>query len=293
MRQRESNVWLPKNLFARFLVVALFVVGTMLMGINLYGLTQSIRKPGLGLDRPEDLRFVPKEVWSYERSIQEIYELHDIRDRTKAARQAIKVVKQALVHPDWFGVDPVEYRQTIPIWENYFLYIVGRFSDLPQFQRYHFVDYRRSIRRGIGVCGDASMVLSSILSELRVKNRILSFDGHVIVEYLGENGNWTLADPDFGVSLNMDIQQLKNNGDSIKMAYKNAGYSDDDINTLMKSYGTPYAVFDSVYDFMSMRFIFEYITYVLKWMLPALLVAPGLWFLYRGKRRATQKRTVV
>jgi hypothetical protein len=43
---------------------------------------------------------------------------------------------------------------------------------------------------------------------LGVENRIVSFDGHVIVEYQAANDEWYLADPDFGVLLGSNLQQL-------------------------------------------------------------------------------------
>lgn len=258
------------------------------MSINLYGLTQTVRKPGLGVGTPEELRFVPQEVWSYEQSMQAIVELHSIQDKDEAAKRAIDVVKQALVHPDWYRVDPVEYRQLVPIWNNYFLYFVGRLSGLPQFERYHFADYRRSIRRGIGMCGDASMVLSSVLDRLDIQNRILSFDGHVIVEYRDARGAWRLADPDFGVSIRSSLKHLTESAESTKADYKNAGYSDSEVEYLIRIYRTPYVIFESVYDFMALRFIFEHVSYVLKWVLPILLLAQGLLF-WRLRRHKLEK----
>src|SRR5690606_25937644 len=108
-----------------------------------------------------ELRFVPTSVWSYEESMLRIEGLRKMQDKDAAVKRAVRVVNGALVHPDWYRVDPVEYRQLVPVWENFFLYFLGKFSGLPQFERYHFANFRRSIERGIGMCGDASMVLSS------------------------------------------------------------------------------------------------------------------------------------
>lgn len=266
----------------------LLLIGIILLGINLYGLAQPIRKPDLGLGDPREFRFVPEQVWSYEESMRHVEALSLIPDRDEAVKQSVYVVNQALVHPDWFRVDPVKYRQLIPIWENYFLHFIGRVSDLPQYERYHFANYRRSIQRGIGMCGDASMVLSSILDTLDIGNRIISFNGHVIVEYQAADGTWRLADPDFGVLLSADLAQLVEDETQVRQDYLAAGYKEDEVDFLLKSYTTPYAVFDDTYHFMTKRYIFEYASYVLKWIVPIVLIALGL--LYQAWRSSGPRR---
>lgn len=290
MDQHKPTEWLNRKSVVSVAVPVMFITGIILMGINVYGLPQPIRKPGLGLDDPKELRFVSESVWSYERSMQAIAQLHDISDKDEAARQAAVVVSHALVHPDWFRVDPVEYRQLVPVWENYYLHLIGRFSGLPQFERYHFSDYKRTIRRGIGLCGDAAMVMSSVLDELDIENRILSFDGHVIVEYQDSRGKWRLADPDFGVLISADIKRLRQDPESVRVDYRKAGYTEDEITTLVEIYRTPYAVFDGVYHFMTRRFIFEYVSYVMKWLIPALLLLQGGVYWYWRKQKSSNRQ---
>lgn len=269
----------------KILVSVLFVFGFALMCLNLYGLTQSIRRPGLGVDDHAQLRFVPKEVWSYEEAIASVAELKQFSgDRGQLVEKANVLVNSMLIHPEWNQVDPVEYRQLIPVWENYFLYLLGRYSGLPQFERYHYADYKRSIRRGIGLCGDASMVMSSILDEMGVENRIVSFRGHVIVEYEGEEGLKRLADPDFGVMLRADLAELTEKPSIIAADYFKAGYSRRDVDSLLRSYATEYALFDDTYHFLRKRYLFEYFSYVFKWIFPLILMLPALLVVMRNRR---------
>ena len=225
-----SSNWQAVRRNRFFLVGALIglVIGLVLMSINLYGLTQPIRKPGLGVTDQEQLRFVPSEVWSYEQSMAAIEKLDTSLPVNDLVGEANAVVNQSLVHVEWLKVNPVEYRQLVPIWENYFVWAVGKFSGLPQFERYHFANYKRSIRRGIGICGDASMILSSILDNQGIENRIVSFGGHVIVEYLDEGGNSYLVDPDFGVELNGSLQHLVETPSNLHMGgcsfFRRSGY---------------------------------------------------------------------
>ncbi|GGY80148.1 hypothetical protein GCM10007071_29340 [Marinobacter zhanjiangensis] len=264
-----------------WLGVFCLIIGIILLSINLYGLTQHIRKPGLGVSDHEQLRFIPDEVWSYQESMTAIDQLGRIDDRNQLAETANNVVNQSLVHVDWKRVDPQEYRQLVPIWENYFLWAIGQFSGLPQFERYHYADYRRNIRRGIGICGDASTILSSVMDRYDVPNRIISFRGHVIVEYQDESGDHYLMDPDFGVSLDTSLKGLLRDPESFKHRYLSAGYSEGEIDYLFEAYAKGYSIFEDTYHFMTLRYWFEEVSYLAKWLMPILMIVlSGIYLLW-------------
>ncbi|MFL1405675.1 hypothetical protein ACJO2E_10080 [Marinobacter sp. M1N3S26] len=283
MTARTSTPRSVKKVFLDAFFLLLALAGMALMLINAYGLTQPIRKPGLGINDHDQLRFIPEEVWSYEQSLEAIDQLGGGSTRSLVG-QANRVVNQSLIHIDWVDVDPKEYRQLVPIWENYFLWGIGKFSGLPQFERYHYANYKRNIRRGIGICGDASTVLSSILDNHGIENRIVSFHGHVIVEYEDKEGNRYLADPDFGVELEGNLEQLVRDPDRFRKHYSEAGYPPDEVDYLFKAYESRFAIFDDTYHFMTKRYIFEEVSYILKWLLPlALLAFSGIYFLWRRR----------
>ena len=272
------------GLFSTLVLTAL--IGILLLSINLFGLSQSVRKPGLEETSPEKLRFVPEQVWSYRQSMAAIDDLAGAEARYELAERANRVVHQSLVHIDWERVDPNEFRQLIPIWENYFLWAVGRFSSLPQFERYHYADYRRSILRGIGICGDASIALSSIMDRYLIPNRIVSFDGHVIVEFQTDAGEWLLMDPDFGVALGTSLDRLEQNEDRVKARYLNAGYSEREVEYLFEAYRSDPVIFEDTFSFMTLRYLFEEMTYLLKWPIPiALILVPVLWMVRSRRQR--------
>lgn len=259
-------------------------IGICLLVINIYGLTQPLRKPGLGVDDHSQLRFIPKENWSYEKTIEEINWLSREKNVINFLNDANRIVNNSLVHVDWFRVDPEVYRQLVPIWENYFLYAIGKYSGLPQFERYHYANYERNIKRGIGMCGDSATVLSSVLDKYQYSNRIISFDGHVIVEYLDSSGRSELYDPDFGVSLGIGLNELTSKLDDVSSAYMRSGYSVKEVDKLIKIYQTKYVIFENTYHFMTKRYIFEEVSYVAKWGLPVFLVLLPLIFLKKKSK---------
>jgi hypothetical protein len=262
---------------AYVLAMASLVCGIILMALNMYGLTQPIRKPGLGVMDHADLRFVPKEIWSYEQSMTAINELSRFQSKQSLAEEAAHVVNLSLIHVDWMRVQPAEYRQLIPVWENYFLYWLGRFSGLPQFERYHYANYQRNIQRGIGICGDASTVLSSILDRYGVINTIVSFERHVIVEYKDDNGDKYLLDPDFGILLGVSLEQLVERPERVAELYLNAGYSQREVDFLLAVFSENYTVYNNTYSFMSKRYLFERVSYAAKWIVPVLLIVLAFW----------------
>lgn len=282
MSQRHSAIDL--------VVIVMLVLGLALLSLNLYGLTQPLRKPGLGVTDQELLRFVPGEVWDYDTSLSAINSLAGPGSELPLAERANDVVHQSLVHVKWTDVDPVAYRQLVPPWENVFLWAAGRFSGLPQFERYHYADYRRSIERGIGICGDASIVLSSVLERYNVESDIISFRGHVIVEYENPKGQKLLLDPDFGVVINRSLDELKADPDIARPLYLEAGYGAQEVDDLVSIFSKDYATFDDTYDFMAKRYLFEKTTYILKWLLPPLLILPAIVLWFRRRRQGSASR---
>lgn len=264
------------------IALLIMVVSITLLSINLYGLTQNLRTPGLADAEEGDLRFTLEEgLFSYQESINRINSLNVDEGFDALAEEASNIVKHSLAHLDWEAVDPVKYRQLIPIWENYFLHVLGLFSGMPQIERYHYADYKRSLKRGIGICGDASIILSSILDRYGINNEIVSFDGHVLVQYFDEQGIAKLIDPDFGVTLGVPLEGLRGSLDSVYLEYLNEGYSESEIDYLFAIYEKEYTIFDNTYHFMSKRYIFELVSYYLKWVLPIAGIIVGIMMFYR------------
>ena len=280
-----SQARTSRNRYLLILAIICLVVGTVLMAINIYGLTQPIRKPGLGVEDHELLRFVPDQTWSYERSMQEIDALSTIDDPDRLASKANEIVNTSMVHPQWTWVDRNEYRQLVPIWENYYLWFLGVVTDMPQIQRYHYANYKRNIKRGIGVCGDFATVYSSILDRYGIENRLASFsDGHVVVEYDSDDGQSYVMDPDFGVELGMSLEEISNSPEQVRSAYADQGYSTREIDTLVRIYGSGFFIFDDTYNFMAKRYIFEEVSYVMKWVAPLILIFLASVYFFRTRK---------
>lgn len=240
----------------------------MLLTINIYGLFQDIR-PGIFFT--DDTRFLNEKPNSYTETLKNTGKRNHENTDSYSDRLT-QVISDGLVHIHWNKNDSSRYHQLIPVWENYILYFMGKFSGIPEYERYHYADYKRSLERGIGVCGDAAMIMSQILDENNVKNKIISFSGHVVVEANTVTNKTYIYDADFGVVINHSIDEINQNPDLIEGPYSNKGYSNKEIETLKKAYAGRLARWNGVEHFITKKYYFEYMAYLVKWPLPVVLV---------------------
>ncbi|MEP7702671.1 hypothetical protein [Paraglaciecola sp. 25GB23A] len=268
----------------RFLTILLILVGLTLTGINLFGLTQNIRPENMN---HQDYRFKDDLKMTYEQAI------HSLKKQPQESqsdfnKRITDVIADSLAHIHWNEEeDNTVYNQLVPIWENYFLYFVGQFTDMPEFQKYHFADYKRSLKRGIGICGDASMIMSQVLNQQGTTNQIVSFPGHVVVAAQNGLGSEFTYDADFGVLVPHTIEEIQAAPWLIESFYQEKGFSEREIATLRRAYAQDYQRWDGVSHFITKKYYFERITYWLKWPLPALFLLIGLTIIRRQSKSTT------
>ncbi|MCL1479005.1 MAG: hypothetical protein MH219_16515 [Marinobacter sp.] len=95
-----------------------------------------------------------------------------------------------------------------------------------------------------------------------------------------------MADPDFGVEMGGDLQQLVQDPERFRQYYLDAGYATAEVDYLFEAYDSTFAIFDNTYHFMTKRYIFEKVSYVVKWLLPIiLLLFSGLYVLRKKERK--------
>lgn len=254
------------------------VVAVFLLAINGYGLTRTLRHPELAHER--SLRFQDDLTLSLEEFRAGLQRRSDESAQAFAER-ATQVVCGGLAHVEWDDPAAQRYYLQVPVWENYWLHLAGYLHD--DFRRYHFRNPERTLERGVGICGDAACLLSSVLEREGIDTRIVAFDGHVVVEadLLGAAPARWMLDPDFGAVVPHDIEDVHRDPEVIDGPYHAAGHGDDDIAALKQIYATPYHTYESAFAFRPRRAIAEEAAYALKWGVPLGLLAVGL----AGRRR--------
>ena len=203
------------------------------------------------------------------------------------AKRVTKVIASGIAHVHWERYSPARYHQTVPIWENYILYAMGRWSGIPEFERYHFSSPIKSIERGIGICGDASILLSQILNENGIKNRIVTVPGHVMVEVQFKESA-QLLDPDFGVVFDKGAEFYHKNIEQLQKMYNTAGFDGNGEDVVVNGISQKYTYWNGVSHFITKKHYFEKLSYIAIWLLPLFILFLCFFIWQSQKKKSNQ-----
>lgn len=250
--------------------------GSVLLLINIYGLTQDLAPASITVDH---LRFKEKDVTMSRSSFFENLPRKTGESDSEFAERLTYAIAATIAHIHWLDYPPAQFNQRVPIWENYILYFMGRFSGIPEYERYHFASPEKSIERGIGICGDTSMILSQLLAREGIANKIITIPGHVMVE--ADFGHYKrLLDADFGIALNRDVDFYRVNPAVLIEEFNQAGFIYDAESFIARSIQESVIYWDGVSHFITKKFYFEKLSYFFKWFVPLFFIIVGI-FLWR------------
>lgn len=197
------------------IVFALFFLSIFLICLNLIGLTTNLRNEGVYQEK-QSLRYgIDLSEEDFHKEYSKIFNT-DISDSMKVARLT-KTVNRAMLHY-WYKEKGEAYNIKIPISENYILYTLGVIYP-ERFGMYEFVNWRKGIERGVGLCSQQAIVETEILNENGIEASVVGLDGHVVVTAKIENDRWIMADPDYGVIIPFDLKEIESNTNIIKPYY--------------------------------------------------------------------------
>lgn len=267
----------------RALATLSLLSGLILLLINIYGLNQELRPAGLV---PEVLRFGENDLSLSPLELSEAIRRLPTESDTDFAKRLTMALSKGIAHVEWERYDPDLFHQRVPVWENYLLYFVGVATSIPEFQRYHFANPYRSLERGIGICGDASMTLSGLLDEQGIENKIITVPGHVMVQ-AKVNSQLMLLDADFGVVLDQGIAFYQQHPQELIKEYQQqlGRVNDGELMIAGNLSKNGFSVWDGTAHFITNKYYFEKFAYWIKWPLPIVMIMAGIWAI-----RQTQKK---
>jgi hypothetical protein len=196
------------------------------------------------------------------------------------AMRMTALVHRGILHA-WDTPEAEGLHASLPVWENWIIFALK--GIVPSFHRWEFVDADRAIERGIGLCSQQAIVLDEILRRNGVESDILVLDGHVVVEFT--QGTPMILDPDFGVVMQGTPHTIRDN-----LAMVDEAYPPDVAAALRPIYARPpLAAVADVSQYHPRRVWLEPALYVLKWLLPLLMLVPRclLWLRSGSPRPAT------
>lgn len=245
------------------LTIVLFA-SAALLAINFYGLTKELRPDNLS---PEFLRFGERDLLlskkEYFKAVKKVENESDL----EYAKRLTTVISEGTAHVDWEVYNPSAFHQLVPLWENWILYFMGRYSGIPEYERYHFSNPQKSMERGIGICGDASILMSQLLSKHGIDNKIVTFPGHVVVAAEFDKTQ-LVFDPDFGVVIPHSLEKINTQRAATKGLYSLQGYSNREERFLVNEYTKSYSIWDGPKHLITNKFYFEKFAYFGKWFFP-------------------------
>jgi hypothetical protein len=261
-----------------------FIVGTLLLTINVYGQLTSLRNPEIFTEQKvffkNDIVLTEDQVYAITNTA--------IGDRKVYVKNVNVAVNQGVAHY-WNGEGLQKYHLQVPIYENYVLFVLSYI--VPQnFRKYEFLDYRRALERGVGLCSQHAIILAGILNEKGITSKIIGLSGHVVLtaQVDEESNEWWVLDPDYGVVIPYDLDTIEKEPEIIKSFYAREGYDDATINLLIGIYNKDGNILVGVGEYSLMYRYFETASYILIWVLPLILILPYFYpqFFKGGGKRA-------
>lgn len=254
------------------LSVILLLVGSVLLLINGFGLTQSLRPNSFEIS---ELRFGGKDISLTLDNYKQQIKRKAQESLTDYSVRLTQVIANGTAHIHWNDFEPKKFNQLVPIWENWILFLMGKYSGIKEYKRYHFVTPEKSIERGIGICGEVSMLMSSLLARESINSTILTYPGHVVVT-AEIDGEHFVFDPDFGIVIHGSPDDLIRNPALFNGKYLEAGYSHTDELFFQNAYSQVPGKWKGAKHFITKKYYFEKISYWAKWLVPVLMLFSGL-----------------
>ncbi len=272
--------------------LSLLVLATGLTGLNIAGLFTSLRNDEIysvkdkhwDAECPSGISLTEDQFHS---GLDKIFTDKTLNDSAKVT-QTCDLVERGLVHY-WLDDKRKEYNLTIPVYENYILWGMQFIYPL-MFEKYQLLDWRKTIQRGVAICSQSAIAVSEILNEKGVESQIVKLNGHVVARAKISNNRHFIIDPDFGVTLPYDIDEIQNNVELIRPYYQAKICDESDMHRLIDVYnpdGNKIVRNAAVY--MEGYGTFGEIAYQLTWIIPLLLLLP--FVIINTKRLLTKLKT--
>jgi hypothetical protein len=252
----------------------LFWAGVILLSANVVGLFTSLRNPAVYTEHTPGRR--PALITE-----EEFYRRIDSYDGDRRAyvTTVTRAVGDALAHY-WEDAGIERFHLRIPFYENYLLFLASYIYPA-QYQKYEFMDYRKAVERGVGLCSECAVIEVEILKRKGIRARIVSLRQHVVVE--GEvdpvNHEWWMLDPDFGVTIPHDLTAIRADPALIRPYYIAEGRDEKTVSMLKPIFGRPPStVFEGngAAPYAPKKTIVEQLSYIFIWVIPVVLMLPAL-----------------
>lgn len=256
-----------KSYLRVILVITLSTMAIFLIGSNIVGLFKSLRN--IETHKIPERNFSSHILLPYE-------DVMSISSRDYISTdQLIYNINHAVyngIKYYWDDEGIAKYNLRVPFDENYILHFAS-YVYPKVFEKYEFVDFKKNLERGVGLCGTYSMIFAGLLEERKIKTKIVNLPGHVLtmVQINKEKNIWYLVDPTHDIIINKDLKYIIKNPGIIKSYYTH-NWHEEQFNNIV-----------SVEDYSSLayhgilKYSIEKMSYWLIWIFPSILLIMAYW----------------
>ncbi len=272
-----------KSSLIRAATLASFLLGAVLLALNVVGLATDLRNPAI-YDEP--LAWNPKGPQLTAAEVRARAPRLDGESDVDYLHRVHVVLSRAVAHY-WSDEGRAAYNIRVPWSENYILHLAGLLQP-SRYAMYEFYDFEKALDRGVGLCSQQSIVSSGLLERSGIETNIVGLFGHVVVaaRVSGAEDEWWVFDPDYGVLIEHSVSEIEADPELIRPYYIEQGHAHETVSELVTIYGPEgNAMLPTARAYKGKNFFVEKAAYFLIWALPLLLLAPGPAVLIFERRR--------
>ncbi len=243
----------------------ILLVGCSLLFMNIIGLFIPLRNSAI---YQEENTYFENDIIYTQKELNDLLKRKNESDKVFIER-ATMAIFNGIAHY-WKDEGIEKYNLRIPIEENYLLFLAS-YVYPAKYRKYEFNDYKRGIERGVGLCSQHAIILSTVLEKNGIDTRIINMPCHVVVmaEADRELKEWWVTDADYGVIIPNGIEELKNDLQLVSSHYKAKGFSNEVINDVLECYSNVLKIDKNALDYSGVKWYYiEKSSYVLKWLIP-------------------------
>jgi len=265
------------------LQLVFFSVGLLLLAVNSISLFVPLRHPDIDTEK---LTGFKNDISIDFGTATKLLENLNPADTRKYVIQVTDIFNRGIAHY-WPDDGKKKYNLTIPIYENYILYIL-QFIYPNIYEKYEYCNYEKALERGIGLCSQQSIAITDFLNKKGVKAKIVGLDGHVLTTVLVdiEKDEWWILDPDFGVVVPQGLAEIEKNPKIVKPYYeKKLGKEEGILDKIIEIYGSSGneiysdAIIGNVgyIDCNWKKVLIEWLSSFLIWAIPIIFILPFIF----------------
>jgi hypothetical protein len=153
-----------------FFLKSSFFIGLFLLSANILGLFTSLRNQDIFSEENTDIILDEEQVYEALNG--------DLVDRKSYTRTVNELINKGVAHY-WHDDGISKYNLRLPFHENYLLFFASYIR--PEiFLKYEFMDYRRAIERGVGLCSQQAIIVADVLQEKRIHSKMIRLSGTLL-----------------------------------------------------------------------------------------------------------------